>query len=62
VPLGARNLNAGEEAASSLRNTGLNIEPVPASIDAAVEHIEKSGRQIDALINNAGVLHQNTGP
>jgi NAD(P)-dependent dehydrogenase (short-subunit alcohol dehydrogenase family) len=29
-----------------------------ATLEAAVEQIEQSGRSIDALINNAGVLHE----
>jgi NAD(P)-dependent dehydrogenase (short-subunit alcohol dehydrogenase family) len=30
----------------------------PAAIDAALNNIKKSGRHIDALVNNAGVLHE----
>jgi NAD(P)-dependent dehydrogenase (short-subunit alcohol dehydrogenase family) len=64
VLLGARDRKAGEEAARSLRRPGLDIEPVhmdltdEAGIDAAVEGIDKSGRHVDALVNNAGVLHE----
>jgi NAD(P)-dependent dehydrogenase (short-subunit alcohol dehydrogenase family) len=64
VLLGARDLKTGEEAAKSLRRAGRDIEPVhidltdAATIDAAVEGIGKSGRQIDVLVNNAGVLHE----
>ena len=64
VLLGARDRKAGEDAAKSLRHPGRDIEPVhidltdAASIDALVEGIHQSGRQIDVLINNAGVLHE----
>jgi NAD(P)-dependent dehydrogenase (short-subunit alcohol dehydrogenase family) len=63
VLLGARDLNAGEDAAQSLRRLGLDVAPVhldltvAATIDAAIKHIVQSGRQIDVLVNNAGVLH-----
>jgi NAD(P)-dependent dehydrogenase (short-subunit alcohol dehydrogenase family) len=64
VFIGARDLRAGEEAAQSLRRSGLNIEAVhidltdAATIDAANEKFDKSGRHIDVLVNNAGVLHE----
>jgi NAD(P)-dependent dehydrogenase (short-subunit alcohol dehydrogenase family) len=64
VLLGARDVEAGEEAAKSLRGSGRDIEPVhvdltdSATIDAALERFAKSGRQIDVLVNNAGVLHE----
>jgi NAD(P)-dependent dehydrogenase (short-subunit alcohol dehydrogenase family) len=64
VLLGSRDLKAGEDAAKSLRRAGLEIEAVPidltdpAAIDAALNAINKSGCHIDALVNNAGVLHE----
>jgi NAD(P)-dependent dehydrogenase (short-subunit alcohol dehydrogenase family) len=64
VLLGSRNLAAGESAAASLRRTGLDVSPlqldltVAATIDAAVSDLKKSGRSVDVLINNAGVLHE----
>ena len=64
VLLGMRDLKAGAEAIKSLPHAGLDVEPVhidleeTATIDAAVRDIDKSGRQIDILINNAGVLHE----
>ena len=64
VLLGSRDLKAGEGVAQSLHRPGLDIEPVhiglsdPAAIDAALNEIKKSGRHIDALVNNAGVLHE----
>jgi NAD(P)-dependent dehydrogenase (short-subunit alcohol dehydrogenase family) len=64
VLLGTRDLEAGEEAAQSLRGPGREIEPVridltdAATIDAAVEWVDKSGRRFDVLVSNAGVLHE----
>src|SRR5438067_2641113 len=64
VLLGSRDLKAGEDAAKSLRRPGLDVEPVhidlttAATINAAISAIEKSGRHVDALVNNAGVLHE----
>jgi NAD(P)-dependent dehydrogenase (short-subunit alcohol dehydrogenase family) len=64
VLLGARDLKAGEDAAGSLRGEGLDIEAVhidladASAIDTAVGALDKSGRHVDALVNNAGVLHE----
>ncbi len=64
VLLGSRDLEAGESAAASLRRSGLDVSPIhldlaaAATIDAAVGGIEKSGRSVDVLVNNAGVLHE----
>src|SRR5690242_3832909 len=64
VLLGARDLKAGADAARSLREQGRDIESVhidladASSIDAAVGALDKSGRHVDALVNNAGVLHE----
>jgi NAD(P)-dependent dehydrogenase (short-subunit alcohol dehydrogenase family) len=64
VLLGSRDVAAGESAAASLRGTGLDISALHldltdvATIDAAVNGIEKSGSSVDVLINNAGVLHE----
>jgi NAD(P)-dependent dehydrogenase (short-subunit alcohol dehydrogenase family) len=64
VLLGSRDPLAGETAAESLRQVGLDAVAVqidlnvPATIDAAVKALEKSARQIDAIVNNAGVLHE----
>jgi len=64
VLLGSRDPKSGEDAAESLRRIGLDAAAVhidlnvPGTIDAAVEDVLKSGRHIDALINNAGVLHE----
>jgi NAD(P)-dependent dehydrogenase (short-subunit alcohol dehydrogenase family) len=64
VLLGSRDLRAGEDAAKSFGRSKLDIEAVhmdledAAAIDATLRDIEKSGRRVDALINNAGVLHE----
>ena len=64
VLLGSRDLKAGEDAAASFRGPGLDVTPIyfdlaaPATIDAAVDSIERSGRTVDVLVNNAGVLHE----
>jgi NAD(P)-dependent dehydrogenase (short-subunit alcohol dehydrogenase family) len=64
VLVGARRLEAGEEAAESLRRLGFDATPVPidlsihASIDAAIDRLASSGRSVDVLVNNAGVLHE----
>jgi NAD(P)-dependent dehydrogenase (short-subunit alcohol dehydrogenase family) len=64
VLLGSRDPDAGDAAAAPLRRIGLDVAAVhldltgPATIDAAVRDIDKSGRTVDALVNNAGVLHE----
>jgi NAD(P)-dependent dehydrogenase (short-subunit alcohol dehydrogenase family) len=64
VLLGSRDAKAGEEAAAPLRRLGLDVAPIrldladAATIDAAVEEIERSGHSVDVLVNNAGVLHE----
>jgi len=64
VLLGCRDLKAGEDAAKYLRRREVDIKPIymdladAAAIDAALSDIEKSGRQVDILLNNAGVLHE----
>jgi NAD(P)-dependent dehydrogenase (short-subunit alcohol dehydrogenase family) len=64
VFLGSRDFKAGENAAAPLRRGGLDVAPVrldladAATIDAAVAAIKKSGRSVDVLVNNAGVLHE----
>jgi NAD(P)-dependent dehydrogenase (short-subunit alcohol dehydrogenase family) len=63
VLIGSRDVAAGESAAATIRGGGevsaiqLDLNS-PASIAAAMAGIEKSGRWIDVLINNAGVLHE----
>jgi NAD(P)-dependent dehydrogenase (short-subunit alcohol dehydrogenase family) len=64
VLIGSRDFKAGENAAAPLRRDGLDVAPIQldladaASIDAAVATIKKSGRLVDVLVNNAGVLHE----
>ncbi|HEY1379534.1 MAG TPA: SDR family NAD(P)-dependent oxidoreductase [Gemmataceae bacterium] len=64
VFLGSRNLRDGEEAAEPLRRRGLDVTPigldlaVAATLDTAAKEIERAGRSIDVLVNNAGVLHE----
>lgn len=64
VYLGSRDLKAGEGAAASLRHRGLVVVPVQvdlareATFDSAIATIGKSGRSVDVLVNNAGILHE----
>lgn len=64
VLLGSRDLKAGEDAAESLRRSGLAVVPVhldltdPTTIDAAINEFDKSGQRVDVLVNNAGILHE----
>ena len=64
VLVGSRDPKDGEEAAETLRRRALDASTVrldlsdAATLDAAVAHIEASGRSVDVLINNAGVLHE----
>jgi len=64
VLLGSRDPDAGEQAAESLRRLGLDAAVVridlnvPSTIDAAVSDIRKSGRTVDVLVDNAGVLQE----
>ena len=64
VFLGSRDREAGEQAAESLRRLGLDVVVVkidlaiPATIDTALDRLDASGRSVDVLVNNAGVLHE----
>jgi len=64
VLLGARDIEAGEDAARSLRRRGLAViaQQVdlskPESMDATLRGIKESGHRVDVLINNAGVLYE----
>ena len=64
VLLGSRDPDAGEQAAESLRRLGVDAAVVridlnvPSTIDAALSDIRKSGRTVDVLVNNAGVLQE----
>lgn len=62
VLIAARNLQAAEEAATTLRNEGLQAEVIAldindsAQIQAAVQAIGDKFGSLDVLINNAGVM------
>ncbi|WDF54140.1 SDR family oxidoreductase [Mucilaginibacter sp. KACC 22063] len=63
VYLGSRDRNRGEEAVNKLKAEGLdNVETVeidvsnPASVQSAYQSIASKTDQLDALINNAGIL------
>jgi NAD(P)-dependent dehydrogenase (short-subunit alcohol dehydrogenase family) len=64
ILLGSRDRRSGEEAANSLCALGADLQLIhvdltgAATIDAAVATIENSGRCVDVLVNNAGVLHE----
>ncbi|MGC8552725.1 MAG: SDR family NAD(P)-dependent oxidoreductase [Phycisphaerae bacterium] len=64
VWLGARDRKAGEDAAATLRRSGLDVTSihidlaVAGTIDAAIQHFAQPGCQLNALVNNAGVLDQ----
>jgi NAD(P)-dependent dehydrogenase (short-subunit alcohol dehydrogenase family) len=64
VLLGSRDLEAGEDAAGALRRAGLDVTAVhldladSVTIDATISKLKTSGRRVDALVNNAGVLQE----
>ena len=64
VYLGCRDLTAGKALAASL---GTSVIPVQldvtdsASVAAAAQALAKDGHQLDALVNNAGVLLERDG-
>lgn len=68
VLLGARDKTRGEEAASKLRNEGLDVRYVAADLNQAVEsgvalakQIEADFGHLDVLINNAGIVDAGDG-
>ena len=62
VWLGVRNEESGKKAAYSLAKSGITAQVVrmdvsdPASIDSAFKSISAQTKQLDVLVNNAGVL------
>jgi NAD(P)-dependent dehydrogenase (short-subunit alcohol dehydrogenase family) len=64
VLLGSRDLKAGEDAAGALGRAGLDVTAVhldladSVTIDATISKLKTSGRRVDALVNNAGVLQE----
>jgi NAD(P)-dependent dehydrogenase (short-subunit alcohol dehydrogenase family) len=61
--LGARDARKGEEAAGSLRETGLKVVPIrldvteQKSVEAARRLVEERFGKLDVLVNNAAVLY-----
>src|SRR5215210_243519 len=61
--LGARDLQKGKEAASSLQESGLKVIPIQLdvtdqqSIDAAKLLVEERFGKLDVLVNNAAILY-----
>lgn len=61
--LGARDGQKGEDAASSLKQGGLNVMPLQLditeqqSIDAAKRLVEERFGKLDVLVNNAAILY-----
>lgn len=64
VFLGARGPAAGEQAAEALRDNGWQAAAVrldlcdAGSLENAIREIEETGRRVEILVNNAGVLHE----
>ncbi len=67
IVLGSRNAAAGEAAARSLAARGLDVEPHPLdvtddeSMRALVAHVERTLGGADVLVNNAGLLLDESG-
>jgi len=67
VILGARNEQRGMKAAESLRKEGLDVDFLqldmndPGSVRKAVKTVESKYQKLDALVNNAGILHREEG-
>lgn len=63
IILGARDAKKGEEAASSLQQSGLKVIPIQLdvteqrSIDAAKHLVEERFGRLDVLVNNAAILY-----
>jgi NAD(P)-dependent dehydrogenase (short-subunit alcohol dehydrogenase family) len=66
VLIGARDAKAGQAAASKLRQEGITADALlidvtaPASITAAAAEVSQKHQALDVLINNAGVLLDDT--
>jgi NAD(P)-dependent dehydrogenase (short-subunit alcohol dehydrogenase family) len=67
VVLGSRSASAGEAAARSFAARGLDVEPHPLdvtddeSVCALVQHVEHALGGADVLVNNAGLLLDESG-
>lgn len=68
VLLAARDTDAGERAAASLRPSGLDVMAVAldvtdeASLDRLARDLGRRGARLDAIVNNAGVMLHGFGP
>lgn len=68
VIMGARNLQRGQDAASDLEKTGLDVEAIEidltdeVTIASAAEKIAAKYGRLDILINNAGIVDPEDGP
>jgi NAD(P)-dependent dehydrogenase (short-subunit alcohol dehydrogenase family) len=68
VLIGARDEGRGQEAASHLRDEGIDARFVQldvtdqATIDAAAAHIERAFGKLDILVNNAAIFIDNGAP
>ena len=68
VIMGARNLQRGQDAASDLEKTGLDVEAIEidltdeASIASAAAKIAAKYGRLDILTNNAGIVDPEDGP
>jgi NAD(P)-dependent dehydrogenase (short-subunit alcohol dehydrogenase family) len=60
VLIGAREVEAGKDAAESLRRLGLDVTPIhiDLTIPATIDAVAARGRAVDVLVNNAGILHE----
>jgi NAD(P)-dependent dehydrogenase (short-subunit alcohol dehydrogenase family) len=60
VLIGARDVEAGKDAAESLRRLGLDVTPIhiDLTIPATIDAVAARGRAVDVLVNNAGILHE----
>ena len=66
ILLGVRNAARGREASNTLAKAGIDVEFVqldvssPESIELAFKEISKKHPQIDAIVNNAGILNDSS--
>ena len=67
VWLGSRSEERGQQAATELQKEGIDAEFVlldvtnAETVKAAAEQIAKAGPALDVLVNNAGIMTENTG-
>lgn len=64
VIIGSRNKKRGDDAVLELADQGLTVSSVkldvtiPEDIEAAVEFVNSKFGKLDALVNNAGIMHK----